>query len=117
MKDSHRFPPYRYQKKHGLTNKKGRPRLPSVQEREVIMGFPRNYTFNCLPKSAQGSQTHLDTRLTLLGNSWNVTVVAWLLSQLGGILGINSTLQPQDAVERTAPGCDKDLQTFFKGLQ
>ena len=111
--DEHRFPPYQYQTKHCLVNKRGLKRVPNIQEREVIMGFPKDYTHNCVPKGEQGSQTHLDTRLTLLGNSWNVTVVAWLLSQLGADRGINRPLSVEEIVERTSPGCSKDLQTFM----
>jgi hypothetical protein len=78
------------------------------------MGFPKDYTLNSVPKGEQGSKAHLDTRLSLIGNSWNVTVVAWLLSQLGYVRGLDSALSVQDIVERTAPGCDKDLQTFLQ---
>ena len=111
--DQYRFPPYQYQAKHCLQNSKGHLRLPSIQEREVIMGFPKNYTVNCFKKSDQGSQAHLDARLTLVGNSWNVTVVAWLLSQLGEIRGLNEPLSLQEIVQRTSPGCAKDLATFL----
>eukprot|EP00438_Fugacium_kawagutii_P017132 Skav204406 [mRNA] locus=scaffold4169:257893:259056:+ [translate_table: standard] len=79
--DSHRFPPYQYQRCHSLTNKKGQFRLPNCTEREVVLGFPKGYTRQCMSKT-HGSVAHTDCRLTLLGNSWNVTVVAWLLSQL-----------------------------------
>ena len=113
-KDSFRFPPYQYQTKHCVQNRKGNLRLLNIQEREVAMGFPKDYTLNSVPKGEQGSKAHLDTRLSLIGNSWNVTVVAWLLSQLGYVRGLNSALSVQDIVERTAPGCDKDLQTFLQ---
>ena len=108
--DNYRFPPYQYQEKFCLRNNQGALRLPNVQEREVIMGFPKVYTPNCVPKGEQGSQAHLDTRLTLIGNSWNVTVVAWLLSQLGARLGLNPVMTVGDIVQRTAPGCSRDLQ-------
>ena len=111
--DEYRFPPYQYQDKHCLVNKKGEKRLPNIQEREVIMGMPKDYTLNCLPKNEQGSQTHLDTRLTLVGNSWNVTVITWLLSQLGADRGINPHISLEEIVTRTSPGCRKDLQTFL----
>ena len=78
------------------------------------MGFPRDYTMQCMPKAAQGTQNHLDTRLSLIGNTWNVTVITWLLSQLGQLLGLNEGLSPQQIVSRTAPGCTKDLQTFLQ---
>ena len=113
-KDEFRFPPYQYRMVHCVENKKGDKRLPNVQEREVIMGFPKDYTVNCLPKGEQGSQLHVDTRLTLVGNSWNVSVIAWLLSQLGNVLGLNSTMSPEEIVQRTAPGCTAHLQTFLR---
>eukprot|EP00435_Cladocopium_sp_Y103_P037743 s3214_g10.t1 len=112
--DDHRFPPYQYQAKHCLRNKKGDVRLPSIQEREVIMGFPRDYTLNCLPKGEQGTVAHNDERLTLIGNSWNVTVVAWLLCQLGHLVGLNPLFTPEEIVTRTSPGCTENLQTFMR---
>ena len=111
--DAHRFPPYQYQDKHCLVNKRGIHRLPTIREREVIMGFPRDYTMQCLPKKDHGSAFHLDTRLTLIGNSWNVTVISWLLGQLGRLLGLNPTFSLEDIVKRCSPGCDTDLSTFL----
>lgn len=84
---SFRFPPYQYQEKLMIVDSTGQPRLPDVQEREVIMGFPKDYTVQCMAKQWQGSAQHMDERKTLIGNSWNVTVVTWLISQLGGQLG------------------------------
>ena len=77
------------------------------------MGFPKDYTMSCMPKKDQGSQRHTDCRLSLIGNSWNVSVVAWLLGQLGETLGINSALTPSDIVRRTSPGCTVSLQTYL----
>ena len=111
--DQFRFPPYQYQAKYLLRSAKGGLRLPNVQEREVIMGFPKDFTLHCLPKKDQGSFHHNDVRMSLIGNSWNVTVVSWLLSQLGARLGLNPSLSPQEVVQRTTPGCTKDLQTFL----
>ena len=45
----------------------------------------QQYTLHCLPKNLQGSVQHQDTRLSLLGNSWNATVVTWLLGQLSSL--------------------------------
>ena len=112
--DQHRFPPYQYQVKHCLTDKSGSLRLPSIEEREVIMGFPRNFTMMCLPKSQQGSSAHLDCRLTLIGNSWSVPVVAWLLSQLGSPLGLNPPFTPQEIVQRCSPGASHNFYTFLQ---
>ena len=73
----------------------------NVEEREVILGFPRHFTVASLPKSEQGTTAHQDLRLTLLGNSWNVTVVTWLLGQLCQPLGLIPCLSVQQAIERT----------------
>ena len=70
--DRHRFPPYQYMECHCVVNAQGRLRPPSVCEREVILGFPPNYTMQCMSKSLHGSLEHEDCRLTLLGNSWAV---------------------------------------------
>ena len=42
--DAHRFPPYQYRDCFTLSNKQGVRRIPDIEEREVIMGFPRGYT-------------------------------------------------------------------------
>ena len=112
--DSYRFPPYQYQNKHCVQNRRGVRRLLNIQEREVAMGFPKDFTSNSVPKTDQGSKAHLDARLSLIGNSWNVTVVSWLLSQLGQTLGLNDKMSVQDIFERTSPGCSRDLQTFLQ---
>eukprot|EP00435_Cladocopium_sp_Y103_P017184 s1936_g4.t1 len=93
--DSFRFPPYQYQICHQV-GRGQEHRLVNVEEREVILGFPRHYTVQCLPKSKQGTVEHQDLRLTLLGNTWNVTVITWLLSQLGAKLGISPPLTVQE---------------------
>lgn len=112
--DQHRFPPYQYRDCFMLVNKKGEMRIPDISEREVIMGFPKDYTVNCRPKSQQGTVEHRDERLSLIGNSWNVTVVSWLLSQLGSILGLNPAFSVAEVVKRTSPGSAKDFQTFLQ---
>lgn len=39
--------------------------------------------------------------------------MAWLLSQLGQMLGLNPKLSPQDIVNRAVPGSSTDFQTFL----
>ena len=112
--DEHRFPPYQYMDVNCLTDKRGNLRVPGILEREVIMGFPKGYTQNCLPKAQQKTSFHQDVRLSLIGNSWNVTVVAWLLSQLGSLLGLHEPMSVEEVVKRTSPGCTKDFQTFLQ---
>lgn len=84
--DDFRFPPYQYRDHNVLWNKKGLSRRPSASEREAIMGIPVGYTKPCLPKALQKGAHWDDVRMTLIGNSWNVGVIVWLLEQLLGPL-------------------------------
>eukprot|EP00438_Fugacium_kawagutii_P019140 Skav224297 [mRNA] locus=scaffold2121:139884:141047:+ [translate_table: standard] len=112
--DQYRFPPYQYQYGHCLLDKQGAVRLLNCDEREVCVGFPRGYTVQCMVKAKHGTQSHTDCRLSLIGNSWNVTTIAVLLSHLGEILGLNPPLSVQDIVQRSAPGSAIDFQTFLQ---
>ena len=108
--DSHRFPPYQYKDENGVWNRAGEIRIPSVLEREVILGFPSNFTKQCMVKSAHGTVAHKDCRLSLLGNSWSVPVVSWLLSQLLMTLGLIEPISLQQLVDRFRPGHSPSLQ-------
>ena len=104
-RDSHRFPPYQYKDSNLVTHRSsGEKRLPSIVEREVMLGFPAQYTKQCLPKALHDSIQHQDTRLTLLGNSWSIPVIAVLLSYLFEILGISEPVSLQQVVDKLAPG-------------
>ena len=111
--DRHRFPPYQYKVCHSLVDAKGSLRTPNVKEREVILGFPPNYTKQCMKKSEHGSTQHEDCRLTLLGNSWSVSVVAWLLGQLLQPLGLAPAVSLQGLVLQLCPGQQSDLQSLL----
>ena len=112
--DHFRFPPYQYREVFHVENSDGQRRLVNVEEREAIMGFPIGYTAACVPKSqSKGSEVN-DTRLSLIGNSWNVTVIVWLLGQLLAPLGISPRVSPQEAVNCTSPGRGKALQTLLR---
>lgn len=67
---------------YSLLNDRGQVRLPDVNERELMLGFPLDYTAACCGKADRKKTTVTDTRLTLLGNTCSVPVVAFLLSQL-----------------------------------
>ena len=97
--DAHRFPPYQYKACHCLQDRQGNLRTPSVQEREAILGFPPNYTLQCFKKGLHGSNAHEDCRLSLVGNSWSVGVIAWLLQQLTGPLGLTNAMSVQQIVD------------------
>ena len=49
-------------------------------EREALMGFPVGYTAPCVPKAEQQGEKYDDSRLSLIGNSWQVGVIVWLLA-------------------------------------
>ena len=107
--DRHRFPPYQY-KDQNLIQSKGDLRIPSPEEREVILGFPRGYTSACLAKSARHGHAWEDIRFTLLGNSWNVTAVCFLLQSLFAVLGLCPLRSPSEIVELTKPGSFRRLE-------
>ena len=107
--DRHRFPPYQYRNCHCIRTSQGL-RLATVREREVILGFPLDYTASCAPKHAQKGLEYEDARLTLLGNSWSVTGVCWLLHSLCSTLGLCRTMTLAEVVALTKPGSGSSLQ-------
>lgn len=117
--DDFRFPPYQYKDVNGLINKKNEIRVPSVEEREILLGFPLKYTSPCLPKGQRMGTHHQDTRLSLLGNSWSVPVVAWFLSQLLGPLGLCREWSPQQLMDALEPprGCMVQHKLFRQPLR
>eukprot|EP00438_Fugacium_kawagutii_P002167 Skav228801 [mRNA] locus=scaffold359:83300:86560:+ [translate_table: standard] len=108
--DRHRFPPYQYRDVHCLHHPQREARPPNVLEREAILGFPANYTRQCMPKAKHGTLEHEDCRLTLLGNSWSVPVIAWLVSQLFSLLGIVKPHSLEEIVQKTTPGKHTAMQ-------
>ena len=104
QQDLYRFPPYQYAARNSLINRQNVLRVPDLEEREYMMGFPVGYTKSCLSKSQAKNKTLLnDTRLTLLGNSWSVPVVAWFLGQLLAPLGFIEPHSPQGIVDKINP--------------
>lgn len=102
--DKHRFPPYQYRTVNALVNRSNEVRLPDVAERELMLGFPLNYTTGCFPKGEQKGEAYNDCRLTLLGNTWSVIVVACLLNQLLARLGLTPLRTPQMIIDQARPG-------------
>eukprot|EP00435_Cladocopium_sp_Y103_P046961 s855_g13.t1 len=112
--DLHRYPPYQYKAENCLHHKTQQPRVASISEREVILGFPLNYTEHCMAKQHWKSTAWEDMRKTLLGNTWSVPVVVLLLKQLIERLGLVSPASVQDLVARCAPGRGCHLQTVLQ---
>ena len=113
LQDSYRFPPYQYRDGAGLWNKKDEWRRPSVAEREVLMGFPVGYTAACVSKTEQKKAYVDDIRLSLIGNSWQVGVIVWLLAQLCAPLGLCEPMCVDDIIEALTPGRGNKLQTLL----
>ena len=112
--DDHRYPPYVYRDCNGVRDGQGVIRLPSIREKEVAMGFSVDYTAPCLPKGKQHGSAYEDVRHTLIGNSWSVPVVSWLLSQLFAPLGLTDVRSPQQVVQAVRPGGSPHLQTYLQ---
>ena len=68
VSDRRRFPPHHYKFQHGLLHSRHGWRLPNVNEHEVMLGFPLDYTQECWGKSLRKSESleHEDCRLSLL---------------------------------------------------
>ena len=114
--DKHRYPPYQYRDQHLIRQADGTLRLPNIAEKEVIMGFPLHYTAACLPKSLQVGSKFADVRHSLIGNTWNVSVVTWLLAQLFHPLGLTKVRSVQEVVKQTSPGLQTSLRGFLQRL-
>ena len=108
--DSFRFPPYQYRDIYCVKDLRGNMRIPSLLEREVLMGFPAHYTAACMPKAKQHTVECQDKRLSLIGNSWQVGVVAWLIGQLGSLLGLIPATPAEEILARLVPGQANTLQ-------
>ena len=104
IQDNHRFPPYQYAWHCGVVNKHGEWRTPDVAEREVCMGFPKNYTRMCHPKQHQQGIDFENARMTLIGNSWQAGVIVWLLGQLFHPLGLCTSFPAGRVVQTLTPG-------------
>ena len=113
--DRFRFPPYQYRYQHGILHPKHGWRLANVNEREAMLGFPLEYTLQCWSKSKRKLDPlgHEDTRMSLLGNSLSVPVVAFLLAQLLGPFKLCEQLSAQAIQQRCMPGQGPELGSYL----
>jgi len=98
------FPPYQFQDKHMVVSPHGELRPPTATMREVMMGFPRDYTHSVWPAAMRRSSPEdFDlARCSLLGNTWHAGVAAWLCSQILAEWGIID--RPATVAEVSDPG-------------
>ena len=82
--DRFRFAPYQYRFQHGVIHPKQGWRIPNVNEREALLGFPLEYTRPSWSKThrKQDPTGWEDCRLSLLGCPGSVPVIAFLLKHL-----------------------------------
>lgn len=78
--DRHRFQVYHYETCHLVTGPSGL-RLPSLTEREVLMGFPRGYISRALPPKMLEEQA-FNTGCCMIGNTFNVHVIVMVCHAL-----------------------------------
>ena len=113
--NDYRYPPYQYRSKNMVFSPAG-PRLPTIAEKEVIMGFPLHFTAPCLPKGQHQGIRYWDARHTLVGNTWNVQVVTWLMAGLFAPLGLTVVDSLEAVVRQTSPGRSDTLRGFLHRL-
>ena len=77
------------------------------------MGFPVGYTKNCVPKGQQQGASYEDMRLSMLGNSWQVGIVAWLLQQLTVPLGLSRVTRLDQLLLNLTPGQASEFSTML----
>ena len=111
QKDRYRFPPFQYQKVNGVTHRKKGWRMLEIQEKEAIMGFPVGHTEHCWNKTERKQDPigYDDMRHTLIGNAWNVFVVAILVQALCESLGISPRRNVQEVVDLLICGASSHL--------
>ena len=80
------------------------------------MGFPLHFTSPCMAKSKQQGASYLDCRHSLIGNTWNVQVVTFLMSRLFHPLGLTVVNSLEDVVKQTSPGRSDSLRGFLQRL-
>lgn len=109
--DRFRFPPYQYSYSNGVVHPRKGWRMLEVEEKELMLGFPLNFTLQCKGKGYRNSfpQDTEDIRMTLLGNSWHVGVVSQLLAPLCEQLGLISSHSVSSIMERLKPGNSADV--------
>jgi len=111
------FPSYQFQDKYMVISPKGEMGPPTAEMREILMGFPRDYTHPVMTASERRkSEEDFDlARCSLLGNTFHAGVVAWLVSRVLHQWGILS--RPATVAEIADPGVPAALGTEISGAE
>ena len=83
----------------------------TIEEKELIMSFPLNYTENALSKAEKklAGEASDDTRHTLIGNSWHIGVISLLLQPLCEGLNLCPRREVQEVVDLLRPGSARSI--------
>ena len=110
-----RYPAYQYRFQRGLLHHKHGWRIPNINEREAMLGFPLEYTWECWPKSSrrQDGSGHENCRLELVSHASSVPVLAFLLKHLLAPLKLCDTLVLSEVQQRCQPGQSSQLDGFL----
>ena len=87
----------------------------SIDEKELIMGLPLNFTEQCKPKAFRSANPLAtdDIRMSLVGNGWHAGVVSCLLQPLFHRLGLAPKRSVAEVVSLLHPGGGKDLSSIL----
>lgn len=82
VRDDHAFPPYQYHDGYMVISPVGKWQPPTAEMREVIMGFPKDYTLTCWSKAERSKDVrgYELARASLIGNSFHVGCMMWIMS-------------------------------------
>ena len=86
-----RYPPYTYERKYMVEGPESRVRILRAQEREVLMGFEKDYTKDLArkePESRSDQRDLEDRRCAALGNSFHTLALGCLLDHALWSLGV-----------------------------
>ena len=113
--DRCRFPPYQYRFQHGLIHPKHGWRIPNINEREAMMGLPLDYTHHCWAKAhrKQDPVGWEDCRMSLIGVSGSVPVLAFLLRHLLCPRGLCSNMTAAQIQHQCQAGTKLQLNEFL----
>ena len=113
--DRCRFPPYQYKFQHGLIHPKHGWRIPNINEREAMMGLPLGYTHHCWAKAHRKLDPAgwEDCRMSLIGVSGSVPVLAFLRKHLLGPRGLCINMKAETIQHQCQPGVKLQLNEFL----
>ena len=100
--DQYCYPPYQYQLPYLVLTPRKVLVPPTSTMREVCMGFEKDYTLPCMLAADRHGPGYENERCSLIGNSFHVPTVAWLLSH--ALADWGCLFRPVSVAEISDPG-------------